>query len=217
QRQHREAEDGQQDAPDGEAAHGNSVPPGLWGYLMGSRDGVMAASVDEEATPRDAAAFVAFVALVEPVLPAGYRLAVGMLRSREAAEDAVQEAMFKAWRSFGRFRAGSEMKPWLLAIVANECRRQLRNRWWSVIRSAGPLLDSGPTSPSEGDAQGADLRRALYRLPHDQRLVVVLRYYLDLSFDEVAAVLKISAKAAKSRTYRALERLRLSPEVLADE
>jgi RNA polymerase sigma factor (sigma-70 family) len=175
---------------------------------------VIAASVDEEATPRDAAAFVA---LVEPVLPAAYRLAVGMLRSREAAEDAVQEAMFKAWRSFGRFRAGSEMKPWLLAIVANECRRQLRSRWWSVARLSAPLVDAGPASPSDMDAKGADLRRALYRLPHDQRLVVVLRYYLDLSFEEVAAVLKISAKAAKSRTYRALERLRLSPEVLADE
>jgi DNA-directed RNA polymerase specialized sigma24 family protein len=48
-------------------------------------------------------------------------------------------------------------------------------------------------------------------------LAVVLRYYLDLPFAEVAAVLRISAKAARSRTYRALERLRLSPEVLGDE
>jgi RNA polymerase sigma factor (sigma-70 family) len=58
---------------------------------------------------------------------------------------------------------------------------------------------------------------ALYRLPHDQRLVLVLRYYLDLPFPEVAQALGISIKAAKSRTYRALERLRLSPEVLSDE
>jgi RNA polymerase sigma factor (sigma-70 family) len=173
---------------------------------------VIAASTGEEAAPRDAAAFVA---LVEPVLPAAYRLAVGMLRAPDQAEDAVQEAMFKAWRSFGSFRTGSEMKPWLLAIVANECRRQMRSRWWSVVRS-GRDPDSDRPAP-DVDARHTDLRRALYRLPYDQRLVVVLRYYLDLSFEEVAAVLKISAKAAKSRTYRALERLRLSPEVLGDE
>ena len=86
----------------------------------------MIAASTHEATTRDAAAFVA---LVEPVLPAAYRLAVAMLRSQPDAEDAVQEATSKAWRHFARFRAGAEMKPWLLAIVANECRRQRRARW----------------------------------------------------------------------------------------
>jgi RNA polymerase sigma-70 factor (ECF subfamily) len=174
---------------------------------------VIAASKGEEATTRDAAAFVA---LVEPVLPAAYRLAVAMLRSNHEAEDAVQEAMFKAWRHFGRFRSGAPMKPWLLTIVANECRRQRRNRWWSVIRSAEEF-GGAAGARLDVDGQSTDLRRALYRLPSDQRLVLVLRYYLDLSFEEVAQVLKTTTKAAKSRTYRALERLRLSPEVLADE
>jgi RNA polymerase sigma factor (sigma-70 family) len=174
---------------------------------------VIAASAEDEVPTGDTAAFVA---LIEPVLPAAYRLALVMLRSHDAAEDAVQEAMFKAWRSFGRFRAGGEMKPWLLAIVANECRRQRRSRWWSVIRSERMSEAEGQAGP-DADSHSADLRRALYRLPDDQRVVLVLRYYLDLSFDEVAATLKISTTAAKSRTYRALERLRLSPEVLGDE
>lgn len=58
-----------------------------------------------------------------------------------------------------------------------------------------------------------DLRRALEALPHRERLLLVLRYYLDLSYDEVGAVIGTSAKAAKSRTHRALVRLRLAPEV----
>jgi RNA polymerase sigma-70 factor (ECF subfamily) len=107
------------------------------------------------------------------------------------------------------------MKPWLLTIVANECRRQRRSRWWSVIRSADDLRDA--SAEQNVDGRSSDLHRALYRLPEDQRLVLVLRYYLDLSFEEVAVVLKTTTKAAKSRTYRALERLRLSPEVLTDE
>jgi RNA polymerase sigma factor (sigma-70 family) len=158
----------------------------------------------------------AFVLLVEPLLPAAYRLAVGMLRSESDAEDAVQEAVLKAWRHFGRFRRGSDLRPWLFTIVANECRDQRRSRWWSVIRrSEAP--DELVDATSSVDPETVDLRRALYRLPHNQRYVLILRYYLDLSYEEVAQTLGISTKAAKSRTYRAVERLRLSPEVLPDE
>jgi RNA polymerase sigma-70 factor (ECF subfamily) len=158
----------------------------------------------------------AFVVLVEPLLPDAYRLAVGMLRNDSEAEDAVQDAVFKAWRHFGRFRRNAELRPWLFTIVANECRRQRRSRWWNVLKQAGPIERSAGAA-DHVDPAIADLRLAVYRLPHDQRLVIVLRYYLDLSFDEVARTLGISPKAAKSRTYRALERLRLSPEVLPDE
>jgi RNA polymerase sigma-70 factor (ECF subfamily) len=158
----------------------------------------------------------AFMALVEPAMPAAFRLAVAMLHSDVDAEDAVQEAVYKAWRHRGRFRKGSPMQPWLLAIVANECRAARRSRWWSVMRlPAGSLRvaeDAADPSP-----ESAALRRAIRALPHDHRLVVALRYYLDLSFDEVAQILNISTKAAKSRTYRALERLRLDPEVAGDE
>jgi RNA polymerase sigma-70 factor, ECF subfamily len=156
----------------------------------------------------------AFVELIEPVLPAAHRLAAAMLRSDTEAEDAVQEAVFKAWRHRERYRAEAAMKPWLLAIVANECRAMRRNRWRSVI--SWPYRMAAQPAPDDVDS-GVGLRRAIHALPHEQRLVVVLRYYLDLPFEEVAEVLKISAKAAKSRTYRALQRLRLDPEVLGDE
>lgn len=158
----------------------------------------------------------AFVLLVEPLLPGAYRLAVGMLQSDSEAEDAVQEAVFKAWKHFARFRRDADLKPWLFTIVANECRQQRRSRWWNVLKGSDHL--EGQVDRNRPfDLAAADLRLALYRLPHDQRLVLVLRYYLDLSFSEVAQTLGISAKAAKSRTYRALDRLRLSPEVLPDE
>lgn len=157
-----------------------------------------------------------FLLLIDPLLPTAHRLAVGLLRSHADAEDAVQSALLNAWRSFGRFRRESDLKPWLLTIVANECRRQRRNRWWSVIK--GPGVYERESDQSSGSDPGvADLRRALYRLPHDLRLAVILRYYVDLSFEEVAQTLGISITAAKSRTYRALERLRLSPEVRPDE
>jgi RNA polymerase sigma-70 factor (ECF subfamily) len=156
-----------------------------------------------------------FMALLEPVLPAAYRLAFAVLGSPPAAEDAVQEAALKAWQNFGRFRRDAELKPWLLAIVINECRRQKRTRWSSVGELPETFEDPDPQQPQH--AESVDLRRAVYRLPYDQRVAVILRYYVDLSFEEVGQSLGVSTKAAKSRTYRALERLRLSPEVLLDE
>jgi RNA polymerase sigma-70 factor (ECF subfamily) len=157
-----------------------------------------------------------FMELLEPLLPEAYRLAIAMLKTRADAEDAVQDAVLKAWKNFARFRRDSLLRPWLLTIVANECRHRRRSRWWSVV-SDSDVPDQRIVELTAADPAAADLRRAIHRLPHDQRLVIVLRYYLDLPFDEVAQVLHVSTKAAKSRIYRALEKLRLSPEVLADE
>ncbi|GAC1613400.1 MAG: sigma-70 family RNA polymerase sigma factor [Candidatus Dormibacteraceae bacterium] len=150
-----------------------------------------------------------FALLLEPHLPAAYRLAFALLRSPWDAEDCVQEAAMRAWRHVRSFREGAELRPWFLKIVANQCRDQLGGRWRSVLR-----LDELFPAPSRGTPEDAgDLRRALHRLPYDQRLAVVLRFYLDLSFEEVGLALGVSAKAARSRTYRALERLRLQPEL----
>src|SRR5438093_6069540 len=77
---------------------------------------------------------VAFMSLLEPSLEPGYRLACGMLHDSQAAEDAVQEAAFKAWRRLGQLREGHELRPWFLGIVANECRTVRRSRWWSVLK-----------------------------------------------------------------------------------
>jgi RNA polymerase sigma-70 factor (ECF subfamily) len=156
-----------------------------------------------------------FMALIEPILPAAYRLAAGMLQSSSEAEDAVQDGLLKAWQHFARFRRDSDIKPWLFTIVANECRHRRRSRWWSVGAMPNSLEDRAGEPAL--DVESAGLRRAVYRLPHEQRLALILRYYLDLSFEEVGRMLGVSTKAAKSRTYRALERLRMSPEVLPDE
>lgn len=157
----------------------------------------------------------AFMQLVGPVLPQAFRLASAMLRSETDAEDAVQDAVLNAWRHIERLKPGSRVDPWFLTIVANQCRSYRRSRWWSVVR--GVNLPERAAMGGGLDADTLDLRKALYRLPEDQRLVLVLRYYLDLPLEEVAATLGISSKAARSRVHRALARLRLLPEVLGDE
>ena len=146
-----------------------------------------------------------FARLLEPLLDPAYRLAAVMLGDRSSAEDAVQEASLKAWRKLRQLRgdAGS-LRSWFLSIVANECRMSRRRRWWSVIKQA-EVADPGPAPAPETHE---DLRAAIRRLSPDDRLPLVLHFYLDLPLDEVARTLGVSVSAAKSRIYRAARRLR---------
>jgi RNA polymerase sigma-70 factor (ECF subfamily) len=147
-----------------------------------------------------------FESLLLPLVKPAFRLAFGMLHSREEAEDAVQESALKAWRNFHTFREGSDMGPWFLTIVANQCRSVRRGRWWSTIRVADAevVIDIN----EERLAQGADLRLALKGLTHAKRLVLVLHFYLDLPFDQIGKIIGTSEQAAKTRVYRALRDLR---------
>ncbi len=149
----------------------------------------------------------AFTCMLMPLYPVAFRLAYGLLHDRAEAEDAIQEAALKAWRKLANLRDGTEMRPWFLAIVANQCRTLTRSRWWSVIK-VPDLPGAKAARIADGESEvGMELRSALKRLSHDQRLVLVLRYHLDLPYD-VALLLRISPKAARSRVERALGRLR---------
>jgi RNA polymerase sigma factor (sigma-70 family) len=148
----------------------------------------------------------AFAALLRPLVVSAYRLAGAMLHDPHAAEDVVQEASLKAWRKLSRVRPGAEMKPWFLGIVANECREVRRGRWWSVLKL--PEAEPPPTSGGDSVAAFADLRRAIRRLRHRRRLLLVLHWYLDLPLAEVAAITGMSEHAVKSELSRAIGQLR---------
>jgi RNA polymerase sigma-70 factor (ECF subfamily) len=146
-----------------------------------------------------------FAVLIEPLLDPAYRLAAVMLADRSSAEDAVQEASIKAWRKLRQLRGElKSLRPWFLSIVANECRMARRQRWWSVLKLAEIQASQSRTEPSST----SDLHSALLKLNPDERLPLVLHFYLDLPLDEVARTLRVSPAAAKSRIYRAAKRLR---------
>lgn len=151
-----------------------------------------------------------FEARLQPLYSEAIRLAYGMLHNSTLAEDAAQEAALRAWRARGNVRDGSELRPWFLAIVANCCRDVWRSPWW---RLGGPPAADAPESaaPVAGEQREAiyDLRDALRRLGHRDRLVIVLRYYLDLSHEDVAAITGMQVTAVRARASRALHRLRL--------
>lgn len=150
---------------------------------------------------------LAYAELVTPLLPAAARFAYGLLHDRCDAEDSVQEAALLGWQRLANLEPGRSFRPWFLGIVANRCRERVRAHWWTVIR----MPDLGGAGSHEGDwLQGADLRRALARLPHPQRAAIVLHFYLDLPLEEVAATLGLGIAGVKARINRGLRRLRVA-------
>ena len=157
----------------------------------------------------------AYGELVHAYQGIAFRTAYLVVRNAAEAEDAAQEGFVKAFRALGRFRTGEPFRPWLLKIVANEARNRRRA---SVRRDALTLRattesSSGEAAPSPEAALLDSERReglvaAVDALPEPQRLVIACRYFLDLSEEETAAVLGVRRGTVKSRTARALDRLR---------
>jgi RNA polymerase sigma factor (sigma-70 family) len=159
----------------------------------------------------------AYEELVHAYQGIAFRTAYVIARNAADAEDAAQEGFVKAWRALGRFREGAPFRPWLLQIVANEARNRRRSagRREHLVLRAATEEPSGEAAPSpEAALLTAETRErllaAVNELPDDQREVISLRYFLELSEQEVAETLGIARGTVKSRTARALERLRES-------
>lgn len=176
------------------------------GYATTDRAGVIvtAPRAGAAALVPDGDDAAAFEAELRPLLGQALGLATAMLMNPVEAQDAVQEAALRAWRRRDNRRPDTDLRPWFLAIVANQCREQRRGRWMAVLRFADPPERHLPADNRDGLL---DLRRALAGLHPTTRLAVVLRYYLDLPLDEVAAVLGCSVEAAKSRVRRGVHAL----------
>ncbi|MGH3022352.1 MAG: RNA polymerase sigma factor, partial [Gaiellaceae bacterium] len=157
----------------------------------------------------------AYGALIQEHQTIAFRTAYLITGSAADAEDAVQEGFVKAYRALGRFRAGEPFRPWLLAIVANEARNRRRSagrRERLALRAAEDPLSGGAVPSPEAALLDAERREellaAVNELREDDRLAIASRYFLGLSEEETAAVLGWRRGTVKSRTSRALDRLR---------
>lgn len=151
-----------------------------------------------------------------------FRTARSILKSDAEAEDALQEAYLRAWRSLGSFRSEARLSTWLVRIVINEAFSRLRRRGLPTLPA-----DDDADSAQEGIADDADLHpahhpervamRAQLRqlleahidtLPDAFRSVFMLRAVEELSVDDVATLLDIPAATVRTRYFRARGLLR---------
>jgi RNA polymerase sigma factor (sigma-70 family) len=176
---------------------------------------VRSAIDDEEAVARSRGGDLdAYAVLVARYTLRAHRAAF-LLGAGEEADDVVQEAFVKAFRHLSRFRVGEPFGPWLLRIVANETKnltRSRRRRAALALRLSaaepGGTAAGSPVDEVLAAERRARLLAAVNALPGKQRQALVCRYFLDLSEAETAQVLRWPLGSVKSRTSRALSRLR---------
>jgi len=133
--------------------------------------------------------------------------------SHEDADDIVQETYIKAWKALPTFRGESSPSTWLWRIATNEALSFLRKqkvraalRFESLDAAAERIIDSDPWF--NGDEAQRRLAKAIFRLPEKQRLVFCMRYFEEMSYEDIAAVTGTSAGALKASYHIAAEKIK---------
>jgi len=148
-----------------------------------------------------------------------YNIALRMLGNREEAEDATQEIFLLAWRNIRRFRKDAKFSTWLYRIAVNHCLTRLRQRPAGLYQTLpGENEANCPSGFQIAETQTASLLRgerqqlvleAMARLTPDQRAVVELKFFQEMTFEEIGAALDIPLSTIKSRLYSGLAELRV--------
>jgi RNA polymerase sigma-70 factor (ECF subfamily) len=152
----------------------------------------------------------AFGELVSRYERAVYNLAVRTLRDRTEAEDATQEAFFKAYRALRTFRPGAKFSTWIFTICYRGCCDRLAKR----KRYSGDELPdradpaAGPEALAERGDEATRLRVAIDALPEKYRTVVTLFHLQGKQYEEIATVLNLPLGTVKTHLFRAKEQLR---------
>jgi RNA polymerase sigma-70 factor (ECF subfamily) len=183
-------------------------------------------NVQVEASAGDAAAVraalegdrEAFGVLVERYQEVAFRASYLVVRDAGLAEDVAQEAFVRAYRNLGRFdphriEGAQPFRPWLLRIVTNLALNEVRARGrrrslWERVTRAPSGVEPGPERAVEVGERRERVGAALLELPEADRLVLYLRYFLELSEAEIATVIGKRPGTVKSRLHRANTRLR---------
>jgi len=146
-----------------------------------------------------------------------YAVALRMCGNREDAQDCLQEAMLRIYRSISGFKGQSSFGTWVYRITMNTCLDELRRKKNKQNTSLDGLLDTGwspqdESASPEKHAVQSETRRVLHQaiqdLPEDMRSAIVLRDIHGLSYEEIAQALDINVGTIKSRISRGRDKLR---------
>lgn len=141
-----------------------------------------------------------------------FRIARLVLRDVQLAEDAVQEALVKAWRELPGLRDPDRFDAWLHRLLVNACADQGRRHRSRAAEVRILRLEPSEPDSSQASADRDQLERGFRRLKPDQRVALVLHFYLGLSAPEIADTLGVPVATVKSRLHYATEAMRATLE-----
>jgi RNA polymerase sigma-70 factor (ECF subfamily) len=153
----------------------------------------------------------AFCELCRPYEDRLFRQAVALCRDQILAEDLVQETLIEAWKSLRRFNGRCRLFTWFCSIMLHRYQKTLRRkRGVRVEELSEMVLDEqpSPAMTSQSNDRARVLQQQLDDLPHKQRQVIYLRFYVDNSLEEISAAIGCSIGTVKSRLFNGLENLR---------
>jgi RNA polymerase sigma-70 factor (ECF subfamily) len=152
----------------------------------------------------------AYRELVNRYKDAGYRVALQVLRHEADAEDALQEAFIKAYVYLPSYSPAYRFYTWFSTIVRNVSLSHLRARDWFVVplddalaRPVRTLIEDSPELAALASSRSEVVRQAVEALPERYRRVLILRYWYDLTYEEIASVTQQSMAAVKTQLFRA--------------
>jgi RNA polymerase sigma-70 factor (ECF subfamily) len=158
----------------------------------------------------------AFGKLIEAYQTPVFNLAYRMLSNADEAEQAAQEAFIRAWMRLDSYNPEHKFSTWLLSITSNYCIDLIRKRRNQLLSLDGPLpphpaltseRSKGPEAQAVQGEEQKVVQELLETLSEEYREAVVLRYWYDMSYDEIAEVMATSVSAIKSRLFRARRQL----------
>lgn len=158
----------------------------------------------------------AFGRLVEAYQGPVYNLAYRMLNNRGEAEEAAQEAFIRAYTRLDSYDPQRKFSTWLLSITSNYCIDLIRKRRATLLSLEEPLpphpalmsdRSDGPEAQAVNHERETLVQTLLATLPEEYRETVVLRYWYDMSYEEIAEVMDTTVSAIKSRLFRARRQL----------
>lgn len=158
----------------------------------------------------------AFGRLVNAYQAPVYNLAYRMLSNVGEAEEATQEAFVRAYTRLASYDPNRKFSTWILSITSNYCIDVLRKRRALMLSLDEPLpahpalmsdREAGPESQTMLNEQQQLVQTMLRELPEEYRETVTLRYWYDLSYEEIAEIMQTSVSAIKSRLFRARREL----------
>ena len=154
----------------------------------------------------------AFAQLMKAYYPRIFRAAYVFLRNNDDAADIVQDVFIRAMNSIEKFDPERPLYPWLYRITRNLCINKVSKK----ESKNSPLLEGdvyrsnlpGPEEIYDAKEQEAEIRRAVENLPEVHREIIILKYYQECSYEEMAEIMKIPKGTVMSRLYNARAKLK---------